>query len=1307
MTTVSSTSPVIYNGPKDWDRFKGEFQARACALDIWDYIDPDQSLPWPVRPTEPDITSYPKRRLRPQTCTNTPSSEGTLSLEEVDHTSQPASTLEMTTEGRQAYNQDFTAYTYKDRKYDTFRKSNNDLTKWVLESMSPAVKETSLLPGKNLREWYAKLAESGKVYDSRLLINTQREYRERLKQASKSARKLDEWIVRWQDIMAQGQRHGVPETKTTIVWVNDLCTALAPIVGTWTTTFQMVKKSEIDNGTISYQEVAANLLDHWTMTHPQPISKNVKAAFPTFHGTPADPLDQDDPDQEETKDINPQPRGKTPGRSTIHIFNLISRFLNYRTTIQGDGVYAGNSFVPIRGYGDVDVLLQSPDGPRALRLYDVAHCEDFACNLVSLRQLQKKGYWWDNRGINNFIRDKYDQVVATLTDKFDQFVIEDISATATHAALATYRRNVNSWTARPPRTGDGTMWHLRLGHPGPEVIARLRSHTKGVRLKGPTTVECQACGKAKAKRQIRREPREGASRSGQRIAIDFTDFEEDPEKTRKDTDTLSFEHLLGVLKNQDKVFPQVIECDNEILKNYQLRDMLQSPPFSIRLEPSAPHTQAQNGGAERSGEPASFLIVYIFKAAVYLYNRTPKYALFWQSPYEVYYTYLAYRDGVAVLDRKPQQAHLRTYGCMAYAMTITAIKKEQRLQKLNPKAWIGFLVGYRSTNIYEIWNPLINKVVATRDVQFNEKATFSGDIKDLKDDLIHVTEDELQNLLQRVEVPDQAHGHLGEMFREAERAYLQSHKEMRSWEVVDQSSAKGKQVLGCTWVYVYKFNKHGWLQKCKARLVVRGDQQLKAACGNTYASTLAGRSFRALIATAARFDLELKQYDAINAFVNANLPYEVYMKTPPGYPQRGKTLLIRKALYGLRESPLLWQKDFTGTLKRLGLSPVPHEPCCFTRQGVLIFFFVDDIVTAYRKEDQDLVDQLIQQIRERYTLTEGEDLQWFLGIELIGDRAERKIWLSQSDFIDKLANLVPKESLNDLPDTPMTNVELLPNPDLAHPGSVNRYQKKIGSILYVAVNTRPDISFAVSRLARFNLNPSNAHHKAADRVILYLIGTKTLALQFGGEDSLDTWSDASFADNMIDRKSSQAYVMKLFGGVIGWRANKQDTVTTSTTEAELLSLTQAAKEALFSSRLIKELGVTLDAGPLNMWCDNQQTIRLINADVALLQTKLRHVDIHNHWLREAAERDLIRVDYTPTGDMLADGLTKALSREPFRHFREQLGLVDITEALERRRNTLRVISEEELADQEDSIAGGEVEWKAVAPGSDEVWRSTP
>lgn len=238
------------------------------------------------------------------------------------------------------------------------------------------------------------------------------------------------------------------------------------------------------------------------------------------------------------------------------------------------------------------------------------------------------------------------------------------------------------------------------------------------------------------------------------------------------------------------------------------------------------------------------------------------------------------------------------------------------------------------------------------------------------------------------------------------------------------------------------------------------------------------------------------------------------------------------------------------------------------------------------------------------------------------------------------------------------------------------------------MNTRPDISFAVSRLARFNLNPSEAHHKAANRVIHYLLGTITHSLTLGVGNTLEACSDASFADNSLDRKSSQAYIPKLFGGVIGWRASKQDTVTTSTTEAELLSLAQAAKEALFVSRLVKELGVELDEDYIQVWCDNQQTIRLVNADIAVLQIKLRHVDKHNHWLRQCASRKQIKVDYKPTRSMLADGLTKALPQASFERFRAELGLEHLGTLLKERKHG--EITGDELAEMEDLFPGGEV-----------------
>ncbi|KAH7459211.1 hypothetical protein FOMA001_g20157 [Fusarium oxysporum f. sp. matthiolae] len=312
---------------------------------------------------------------------------------------------------------------------------------------------------------------------------------------------------------------------------------------------------------------------------------------------------------------------------------------------------------------------------------------------------------------------------------------------------------------------------------------------------------------------------------------------------------------------------------------------------------------------------------------------------------------------------------------------------------------------------------------------------------------------------------------MGSLFQEAEAEHLRSHEEMRSWTEIQQLDprTRDQQVLDCMWVYVYKFDKHGRFKKCKARLVVRGDQQLEPIHEETYAATLAGRSFRTLMAIAARFDLELIQYDAVNAFVNAKLDKPVFMRMPPGYRKPRTVLMLQKALYGLRESPLLWQKELTATLSELGFQPVPHEPCCMTKGGIIVFFYVDDIVLAYRKRREDVVQRITRALQNKYKLTGGSPLQWFLGIEIIRDREKKLLWLSQSDYIDKIANLADRTDLQH--DVPMRREELLPYEELASLASIRRYQRKTGSILYAAVITRPDVAFAASRLARHNSNP--------------------------------------------------------------------------------------------------------------------------------------------------------------------------------------------------------------------------------------------
>ena len=97
----------------------------------------------------------------------------------------------------------------------------------------------------------------------------------------------------------------------------------------------------------------------------------------------------------------------------------------------------------------------------------------------------------------------------------------------------------------------------------------------------------------------------------------------------------------------------------------------------------------------------------------------------------------------------------------------------------------------------------------------------------------------------------------------------------------------------------------------------------------------------------------------------------------------------------------------------------------------------------------------------------------------------------------------------------------------------------------------------------------------------------------------------------------------------------------------------------------------------------------MNIDIALLQMKLRYIDIHNHWLRQEAARKRIRIVYTLTDDMMADGLTKVLLYEAHKRFVQQIGLVDIEGRL--RERELQEISQEDLTQIEDSISGGEVE----------------
>ena len=139
-------------------------------------------------------------------------------------------------------------------------------------------------------------------------------------------------------------------------------------------------------------------------------------------------------------------------------------------------------------------------------------------------------------------------------------------------------------------------------------------------------------------------------------------------------------------------------------------------------------------------------------------------------------------------------------------------------------------------------------------------------------------------------------------------------------------------------------------------------------------------------------------------------------------------------------------------------------------------------------------------------------------------------------------------------------------------------------------------------------------------------------------------SDAAFADDIATCRSTEGYLFQLFGGAVDWRSMKQKTVTTSSTEAELLALTNATKELYGWVQVFK--AITFNMGHQMMIdCDNQQTLHLLIKDAPQLKTRLHHISIHDMWLCQEVQQGRLRVNWLPTDDMPADGLTKALPRQ--------------------------------------------------------------
>lgn len=506
---------------------------------------------------------------------------------------------------------------------------------------------------------------------------------------------------------------------------------------------------------------------------------------------------------------------------------------------------------------------------------------------------------------------------------------------------------------------------------------------------------------------------------------------------------------------------------------------------------------------------------------------------------------------------------------------------------------------------------------------------------------------------------------------------INSLEQLKCWEEIPISEATG-QVLPGTWVFRVKRAPDGTFKKFKARYCIRGDLQIGDF--ETYAPVVQFSSVRLFLAWSLMFDWHTCAIDFSNAFIQAELKEPTFIHLPRGFTStvgNGKACLkLRKSIYGLSVAPRLWFQHLWKALKELGLSQSAHDPCLLYRKDLIVICYVDDL--GLQAPNERVIDQLIDNLQKKgFELTREGSFTEYLGI-----RYERKpdgsIWMVQSGLIDKI---IEATGLTDCKpnSTPTTREALGSNPDGAIMTESWNYRSVVGMLLYLSTNTRPDIAFAVSQVARFSHEPRQSHATAVKMIVRYLAGTKDKGVIFKRptELTVDCYVDADFA-GLYNRdpdteataaKSRTGYIISVGGCFILCKSQLQSTIALSTSEAEYGALSQAMRTLIPIREVVHELISNVDAvdasgqaclGTRNqllefstrIYEDNSTALSLALNQKVTSRTKHWCVKFHFFWSHlndQSKNMKCLKVDTTL---QRADYLTKGLVRETFENCRK-------------------------------------------------------
>jgi len=494
-----------------------------------------------------------------------------------------------------------------------------------------------------------------------------------------------------------------------------------------------------------------------------------------------------------------------------------------------------------------------------------------------------------------------------------------------------------------------------------------------------------------------------------------------------------------------------------------------------------------------------------------------------------------------------------------------------------------------------------------------------------------------------------------EVWRKAMEAEITSIEENNTWELVELPEEA--KVIGLKWIFKTKFNEKGEVDKFKARLVAKGyHKRYGVDFYEVFAPVAKWDTIRLILGLAAEKGWSVFQLDVKSAFLHGDLKEDVFVEQPKGFEveeESSKVYKLKKALYGLKQAPRAWYSRIEEFFGKEGFEKCYCEHTLFVKKErsdfLVVSVYVDDLI--YTGSSMEMIEGFKNSMMEEFAMTDLGKMKYFLGVEVIQD--ERGIFINQRKYAAEIIKKYGMEGCNSVknPIVPGQKLTKAGAGDVVDP---TKFKQLIGSLRYLTT-TRPDLIFSVNLVSRYMESPNEQHLLAVKRILRYVQGTLDLGIQYerGGATELVGFVDSDYAGDVDDRKSTSGYVFMLGGGAIAWASKKQPIVTLSTTEAEFVSASYGACQAVWLRNVLEEIGCRQEGGTL-VFCDNSSTIKLSKNPV--LHGRSKHIHVRYHFLRELVKEGTIRLDYCTTTDQVADIMTKAVKREVFEELRERMGV---------------------------------------------------